>query len=150
MLYVLYGQDYDSFKGHGVYEGPAGLDVSKLHDKFMSQFDHRGLGQPKYPDYKGPYEKQKPVMKKSKTTSCSSGAFMENDWSYPLPDKDSKEYKAWLKEYKRIDEEWNAKRDARIKAVCDKYGSKDLFSCFLAMLLREHGLRKVEAEWVNI
>lgn len=140
MQYVLYSQDYDNFNELGTYEGPDGLDVCKLKDKFMSNFDYRGLGKPDYPKYNGPTI---PLH----YGPCSSGSLPEGT---PMCVMTSPEFIKWDFVKKQSEKDWSKKRDDKVKEFKIKYKGKTEFDMFLSYLKVEFGFKEVKSVWINV
>ena len=143
MIYVLYEHDREGYLDFfGAFDGPPGLNIDELRDGFLAEFDHRKLGHQKFPEYKGP-TRARPSL-----TGCYSGSIvMRND---PVPDPESKEYKAWTKECEKIRKAWDARREAKIAEQREKYPGKELKDMLLSFLQIEHGLKKLEAEFCSV
>ena len=149
MLYILYSQQYDDYEFHGLFEGPSGLKIDSLHDKFMANFDHRTLWTPKRPDYRGPFTEVRRDRKPSSvvvTGSIGSGCLGDQPW----PDASSPEYITWQAECRRADLEWQRQRSEKVKLFQQRYGGKDEFQMFLSYLKKEHGFKEVQAVLVNL
>ncbi len=156
MLYVLqsvYEDEDGDVTDYGVLDGPAGVNVDKLLTKFMKQFE---IKLPKYPTYKGPMKLSKWSAPDYKTTAVCSGLVPAEGYGWlpptsdPVSDTDSPEYKAFRGEHDRIYNEWNKQSREHKKQILAEYNAKTEYEAFVVYLQREHGFKKVEAEWVNL
>ena len=149
MLYVLSSQDYDDYEFHGLFEGPDGLKIDALYDKFKANFDHRSLGTPKRLVYQGPFTKARRDGKASSivaTGSIGSGCLDDEPW----PDATSPEYIVWQKECREADLEWHDRRKEKVKLLQQRYSRENEFQMFLSYLKKEHGMKEVQAVVVNL
>lgn len=139
MFYVLLEMDYDEVYGVTVFQGPDGLgtDLGEIREDFFNEFNHRKLGPPNLPEYKGPAT----PFGMPGLGSLVSGAIFHGG-ALPTP---GPEYEAWRKECQRATDEWNARRETKIKEWALKYPGDDLVSMFKSFLKVKYGLVEVES-----
>ena len=154
MIYVLYMCDYEDFEMRGVFDGPKGVDVEALCDQFHANFDHRTLGRPEYPKYNGPLEQQPiyygSVCSGSVYHSVVGSGCLTGAVSNPTPFRESPQYKAWEREYVKVRDEWNAKREEKLALFQQKYPGETLETMFISFLRVEYGFKDVDCRCVNI
>jgi len=140
MFYVIGKRDYEEYSFVGLLEGPnltSPLDIDKLADDFLSEFNQPKLGGINYPEYKGP-----------KTKTNNEPGFLYSGIS--LADSFSEEYKEWISECNEIRDQWIKRREDKIEEWKEKYPGNDIQEMFLSYLEIEHGLKKVECTHVYI
>ena len=145
-LYNLYEQDYDSIEFHGVYEGPTGLDIGKLHKEFT---DRLRPVKARYPKYNGQRVKYVPLRPAHGV--CCSGAYDEN-WAIDgtIEDVTSQEYKDWLQKTQMVTRRVQEENEAATKTMKMLYPGKDETEMFLSYLKQEKGFKEVKSESFNI
>lgn len=156
MLYVVYSQDYSDFSMVGLYEGPAGLDLVKMFDDFVSNFDHRTLGTYEYPKYEGPLTK--PVassLGSGVVPSIFASGFLSIIYTVPgvaysSPDTSSPEYAAWQQKCNSIRIEYDRRADEKVAEFRLKYPGDGNLQMFVSYLKTEHFFREVEHTPVNL
>jgi hypothetical protein len=149
-LYVIAATEYSSVSVFGVFEGPAGLDITEIAREFNHYWHGEGLPPQEVFPYDGPFKEYK---QSRMAGAVCSGAFAATDYYptiegkpgvYLVPEVESPEYKAWQKKTEAARRAYWERREARMEELRKKYGGAEQEEVCLNFLLKEHGLRKLD------
>jgi hypothetical protein len=148
-LYVVAATEYSSVSVFGVFEGPAGLDLTEIAREFNHYWHGEGLPPQEHFPYDGPFKEYK---QSRMAGAVCSGAIVGNypdsipgkPGVYLVADADSPEYKAWAEKTEAARRAYWERREARMEELRKKYGGAEQEEVCLNFLLKEHGLRKLD------
>lgn len=168
MIYTLVEDlGYDGLGDVVVLEGPSDVDFRKVHEEFISNFDHRKLGLPEKPEYKGPMLKYQSLPKIVTgslysgfiATPIASGCISSGDINFcESPDATSKEYQQWQLDCNKAWQVWDNKRKSKLEEFRVKYPpyrnidtyQEGIWQMFITYICSELGFSLVGEDKVKV